>query len=258
MTFISLFSIRKSTEFLKDHWGRCCHLVCKFKTDWLYFKISTIYTFEKEKQLTKITLTHTHTPLTRPHTKVYKEHISSLGSSFANMFLTIQDLKVDQTLIQSENRGVLVSNINIPENEFNNLDSVLERVRNFIITEYSDILNIQYQVCATFELRNRVTGDLRQWTGSFNPKGNQPSALSSFQRFGPTFIEVVKNSTTPDNVYRKLRFYHTETDWIFQKLTSIIISVQSNINLTHATIARRNLLTNHGRRNRSVSSFLLP
>lgn len=181
------------------------------------------------------------------------------GLSFSIMYLTVQDLKVDQTVITSENNGIFVTNINIPESELNNLDTVLERARLLIINDYTNIENIQFQVCATYELRNTQTGDLRHWSGSFNPRGNQSNALSQFQRFGPNFKTIVKDASSPDNVLRKLRFHHAQTNWVFSRLTSIIISVQSEINLTHPTLIRRSLLfQRHGRRQRTISSFLLP
>lgn len=175
------------------------------------------------------------------------------------MFLTVQDLKVDQTVIPSEDRGIFVTNINIPESEFENLDNVLERVEQFILNDYVNIDRIHFQVCATYELRNTQTGDERQWCGSFNPRGNQSNTLSQFQLFDPNFQTIVKNASSPENVNRRLKFYHVQTNWVFHKLTSIIISIQAEVNYTHPTILRRNLLTiRNGHRNRTIQSFHLP
>lgn len=172
------------------------------------------------------------------------------------MFLTIQDLKVDQTYLSSESSGILVSNINIPESEFNNLDSVLERARQLISTDYINVANIQFQVCATYLLKNSETGEQRQWSGSFNPRGNQLNSLSPFQTFAPNFKTIVKNACSTDNVYRRLRFYHVQTNWVFEKLTSIIISVQAVVSTSHSTLIRRNLISR--RYGRSIQTFLLP
>jgi multidrug efflux pump subunit AcrB len=191
--------------------------------------------------------------------KVYKGCFPFVGASLTIMFLTLQDLKVDQTFIPSEDSGILVTNINVPESEFVNIDSVLERIRNLIVNDYYNVDNVQFQVCATYELRNTETGDVRKWTGSFNPRGNSSNALSAFQIFTPNFKEVVKNALKPDNVHRKLGFHHAQTNWVFQRLTSIIIAVQSEVNLTHPTLLRRSLLIQrNGRRNRTIQSFLLP
>jgi hypothetical protein len=132
-------------------------------------------------------------------------------------------------------------------------------VHMLILTDYTATENIQYQVCATYLLRNSETGDLRQWTGSFNPRGNQTNTLSPFQQFTPHFIRDVKNACMEENVQRRLRLYHVQTNWVFERLTSKIISVQSAVSLTHPTLFRRSLLARrHGNRSRTIQTFLLP
>lgn len=173
------------------------------------------------------------------------------------MSLNNQLLKVDQTCLPSEHYGILVSNINIPESEFENLDSVIERARQFIILDYSEVPNVQYRVCATYTLRNAETGDLRIWTGSFNPRNNETNALSDYQTFAPNFNTVVKNASAYENIFSNLTIRHSPTNWVFVKLNSIIISVQAKVSMSHHTILRRNLL-GRGRRSRSIRSFLLP
>jgi hypothetical protein len=174
------------------------------------------------------------------------------------MSLGLQDLKVDQTVLQSrDNVGIFVTNINIPAWE--NIANVLPRVRQLIVSDYTDVGNIQFQVCATYRLRNIQTGDTRQWSGSFNPRGNELNTLSSFRLFDHAFERTVLEASSEENVLRRLRFYHVQTDWVFDELTSIIISVQSLVNLTHPTLLRRGLVARrHGRTSRSISTFLLP
>lgn len=173
------------------------------------------------------------------------------------MFLTLQDLKVDQTVIPSDHCGIFITNVNIPESEFGNLDNIIERIRQLIVTDYVNIDPILFQVCATYQLRNTETNDIRQWTGSFNPRGNQANTLSPFQRFTPQFNTVVNSAVSEDNVLRKLRLYHTTTNWVFEKLTSFIINIQSEVQLNHPTLLMKGLrVTHHGKR--TIHSFLLP
>lgn len=175
------------------------------------------------------------------------------------MLLSIQDLKVDQTILPSEgNSGIFVTNINIPANELANLDNILTRVRLLIVNDYINVPNIQYQICATYELRNTETGDLRQWTGSFNPRGNQTNTLCPFQTFNLQFENVVRDSCSERNVLNRLRFYHVETNWVFHRLTSVLINVQSVVNLQHPTLLRRSLLAHRYGRTRNICTFLLP
>lgn len=175
------------------------------------------------------------------------------------MFYTIQDLKVDQTVLPSENRGIFVSNINIPVSELGNLGNVVARAQQLIQTDYANVPVIQYQVCATYQLKNIVTGDTRQWAGSFNPRGNQNNTLSQFVVFNiGNFAANVINAASQDNIHARLRFYHVQTNWVFDHLTSIIICVQAVVNLTHPTLTQRGLLVFHHGRRRNVHSFLLP
>lgn len=127
-----------------------------------------------------------------------------------------------------------------------------------IVSDYVNVSNIQYQVCSTYELRNTKTDDIRQWTGSFNPRGNQTSTLSPFQTFNANFENIVRNSCSEDHVLSKLRFYHVQTDWVFHRLTSVIINIQAVVNLTHPTLLRRSLLARRHGRNRNICTFLLP
>lgn len=174
------------------------------------------------------------------------------------MFLTLQDLKVDQTVLASDHSGILVSNINIPESEFTNLEAVIERTKTFIISEYGSLSVIHFQVCATYELKHIESGDIRQWTGSFNPRGNQYNTLCQFQEFTPDFNRIVRQSCSTENVYRRLRFYHVQTNWVFHKLTSFIISVQSRVPLNHPSIAQQQHGRNRRQRMRAHRSFYLP
>lgn len=174
------------------------------------------------------------------------------------MFLTIQDLKVDQTVLASDNSGILVSNINIPEREFVNLEAVIARVNAFIISEYGSLGVIHFQVCATYELKHIETGDIRQWTGSFNPRGNQYNTLCQFQEFSPRFSAIVRQSCSDENVYRRLRFYHVQTNWVFHRLTSFIISVQSRVPLNHPSLLQHQHGRGRRQRGRSHRSFYLP
>jgi hypothetical protein len=175
------------------------------------------------------------------------------------MLLTLQDLKVDQTVLVSDNAGILVSNINIPESEFVNLDAVIERTRAFIIQTYTNLNATQYQVCATYELKHIETGDTRQWTGSFNPRGNQYNTLCQFQQFTLQYNNRVKQACSEANVYRRLRFYHVPTNWVFHKLTSFIISVQSPVSLVNpAIILQYGGGGGRQRRSRIHRSFYLP
>lgn len=163
------------------------------------------------------------------------------------MPLDYTQLKVDQTLLHYGGRYLLISNINIPADLLvqPHIEGVLERIKRFILLDYTGIAdqNVHYQVCATYDLRNTVTGEVRHWSGSFNPRGNRLNILRDFQSFdSETFTEEVRGACHPTNVYNKLRFFHTETVWVFDGLTSAIVSVQAIIGAFHPTVEAKGLL----------------
>lgn len=177
------------------------------------------------------------------------------------MPLNAHQLKVNQTALPFNKHFLLVSNINIPEHYLrNDFEGVLARAHHFIVEDYTNIQNIQFQVCATYTLVNRVSGETRTWTGSFNPRGNQFNSLNQFQLFGAHFSQTVREACSDENIYQKLKIFHVDTNWVFEKLTSIYITVQGIAPLHHPTILKRSLASckKHGKTRRINADFYLP
>ena len=171
-------------------------------------------------------------------------------------------LKVDQTVMHHGEYLLLVSNINIPVDRLTtDLDQILDRADNFVRQDYVNLhpSHIHYQVCASYEIRNTATGEIRHWSGSFNPKGNRLNILSDFQVYSPaTFKDEVTRACQPNNVYNKLRFFHVQTAWVFDSLKSVIVCVQANIGALHPTVENRGLLgIRNGAHERIHHTFLL-
>ena len=166
-------------------------------------------------------------------------------------------LKVDQTLLHYGGRFLLITNINIPADYLTDqhLAGVLARTRRLILHDYRGInhQDIHYQVCASYDLRNSETGELRHWSGSFNPKGNRLNILCDFQTFvEDTFETEVARACHPNNVYNKLRFFHTQTTWVFDSLSSAIVCVQARISPNHPTVENKGLLDTRNGHHRRV------
>lgn len=177
------------------------------------------------------------------------------------MPLDVHQLKVNQTALPIANNFLLVSNINIPEEYIHeDFEAILTRTHRFIVEDYTNIPNVQFQVCATYQLVNRVTGATRTWTGSFNPRGNILNSLNQFQPFGGNFSQLVGQACSQDNIYQHLKIFHVDTNWVFDRLSSIYITVQGIAPLHHPTIQRKSLATckKHGKTRRSAVEFYLP
>lgn len=174
------------------------------------------------------------------------------------MLWTVHNLKVDQTVLTLDNGGcIFVSNINIPTTYLDQKEEILTRVYNFIQSDYIGCTSVQYQVTCTYELRNTVDGSIRQWTGSFSPRNNFYGSLTPFEYFGDSFIQIVANATDMNVVLEKLKFTNTATNYVFERLTSIIINVQALVNAHFPTLITRNLIYN-GRHFRSHNTIQLP
>lgn len=171
-------------------------------------------------------------------------------------------LKVDQTVLHYGENLLLVSNINIPVHRLTtDLALVLERADDFVRRDYVNLPHhdIHYQVCASYDLRNTATGEIRHWSGSFNPRGNRFNILCDFQVYSPALFKAeITRACQPNNVYNKLRFFHVQTAWVFDRLTSVIVSVQAQVGALHPTIENRGLLgIRNGARERVHVTFLL-
>lgn len=176
------------------------------------------------------------------------------------MHWTVHDLKVDQTVFSSEDSFIFVTNINIPVQELvNEPEQVIQRAYNFISTDYHNVPVVQYQVTATYELRNTVDNSIRQWTGSFSPRNNSYGSLTPFEYFNPTFIPRVRAASDLNYIRQKLTFVNVSTNYVFERLTSIIINVQASVNANFNTLIQRNLLyVRNGRHFRNQHTFPLP
>jgi len=176
------------------------------------------------------------------------------------MVLTVNDLKVDQTVLTSDETCIFISNINIPVSYFDELEPVLERTYNFLLQEYDTCRVVQYQVTATYELRNTVDNSIRLWTGSFNPRNNIHSSLTAFEYLDGTFIQKVAATTDAQFILNKLLVKNIATNYVFERLTSIIINAQAAVSENFSTLLRRNLIynSNNGRHLRNHITYHLP
>ena len=176
------------------------------------------------------------------------------------MLSTVHDLKVDQTALPSENAFIFITNINIPVEYLNQLETIFQRVYNFIKKEYHSCPVVQYQVTSSYELRNTVDNSIRQWAGSFSPRNNLPGSLTPFEYFDDSFIQHLATVTDLNFIHQKLKFTNATTDYVFERLTSIIINVQSSVGPHFTTLLRRNLVYNKngGRHSRHHITIPLP
>lgn len=174
----------------------------------------------------------------------------------------VDRLKVDQTaIIAGGNRFVLVSNINVPLGHLETreaTENVLDRIEAFINANYTTVNNVWYEITATYSLRHRESGTVRNWVGSFNPRAGP--IIHEATIFDATFKNVSQRILNLETVCANLlHFNNLESDWVFDSLHSIIFHVSGFVPQDYHILYTRNLL--HGtarRRIRQVATFDLP
>lgn len=164
----------------------------------------------------------------------------------------VSNIKVDQTCLPIGNSGdiVFISNINIPESylESPELPSLITRIRDFILNDYSTIQNVSFQVCASYNLVHSETGAIRYFHGSFMPGANRANSLLDFRHFGPEFVNQLTDTCKRDICEFVLKNVNLETSYVFHSLVSIIVSVQAKVKITHPKLMQRGFVSRKGNR----------
>ena len=164
-----------------------------------------------------------------------------------------EELKLDIYVvdIQDGARALLLLNFNIPNRHLVDppgYHQLLNEAAAFLQRELT-AQNITFQVSATYYLTNKVTGEERTWTGSFNYSSQNLAVLSGpdFLPFdGATFARRVAECTTQDNILDCLQWSDEDTDWTFSEIISIVVSCQTSLPRHHGFLLAHGLLQGGG------------
>jgi hypothetical protein len=145
----------------------------------------------------------------------------------------------------SENKSerLVLYNVNVPVHLISN-DSVYNVIRDTVVRDFDNNSGIYFQLSAVYTLVNRDTGDLRTWTGSFNPRNRQPSQLSTHRRFeADTFIDFARANSSVEVALQKLTANYATAGqtsvWTLQDLKAIIFSFQCKVRASHRLFQHR-------------------
>lgn len=167
-------------------------------------------------------------------------------------------LKVDCTAVrQQHNQYVVIYNINLPRDIVRDptqrLDA-LQRVRALLISDFSGVNNLSFQITGTYTLRHSETNEVKDWVGSFSTQINNPSVISQFQLFNrQTFVNTVFQIL--NTAEAQLLYNGRNSKWKFEELQSIIINVNCNVDGKHPVLKKRRLVR---RKIRFRNTFALP
>ena len=169
------------------------------------------------------------------------------------MFYSWQIFKVNAISVRhsaTSNERLVSYNINLPVPLIPN-ENVYSVIRDLIVHDFDNSPGIYFQISAVYTLVNRDTGDLRTWTGSFNPRNRQPSQLSTHRRFeADTFINFARANSSVEVALQKLTANFATAGntsvWSLQDLKAIIFSFQCKLRASHRLFLHRPQLQHVG------------
>ena len=133
----------------------------------------------------------------------------------------------------------------------------LERAQRLLSADLAPS-RMQYQLTGTYILRNINTGETVSFTGSFFAKANSPAIIQGFRPYNEATF--VRNSFDAlENAEEQLRSWRgQDTRFVFDRLVSVIVTVNALVTQNHPVLEKRQLLSNHGRYSRRRRTFKLP
>ncbi len=139
---------------------------------------------------------------------------------------------------------IVLYNVNLPRRLWQD-ESPLIRIRNLVTRDFHNVSGIYFQMSATYTLVNRENGEIRTWSGSFNPRNRVVSELTSHSPFqSDSFVPFVLAHSSPDWVFDKLttgggQLTAGKTSvWVLDEVKSIVISFQARLGVSHSFFSR--------------------
>jgi hypothetical protein len=139
---------------------------------------------------------------------------------------------------------IVLYNVNLPRRLWQD-ESSLIRIRDLVTRDFHNVSGIYFQMSATYTLVNRENGEIRTWSGSFNPRNRVISELTSHSSFqSDSFVPFVLAHSSPDWVFDKLttgggQLTAGKTSvWVLDEVKSIVISFQARVGVSHSFFSR--------------------
>jgi hypothetical protein len=152
-------------------------------------------------------------------------------------------LKVDETCLRlddSVSEVLFISNINIPIQHFND-EEICERVLNFIDNEFVGQTPF-YQICGTYFLKHKQTGEEKFWAGSFYPSRNLARGRLA-DLFEPYNRQVLQNrlGRLDELAASWAHLGGVDTVWAFDRPQSAIVNVNCRVPALYHRLLNRGL-----------------
>lgn len=165
-------------------------------------------------------------------------------------------IDVYQTTLAYENSYIFVSNIHLPPVTFQ-MVNLTQRIEDFVNAEYSENIEVHFELTASYTLVHTESGTIRKWVGSFSPQQN--FALTPLALFRETFHQTAAPLLDIGNLSRQIDQLIPNTVWALHEVESLIVNVSAVVPANYHRLLERGLLNQYGRRGRrKIKHSVLP
>jgi hypothetical protein len=124
---------------------------------------------------------------------------------------------------------LVIYNINIPYQYLDERETttrnILGRIKHLLMRDFVQH-NPVYQITASYNLINTVTGEFRVWTGSFSVRDNTPAQITRFMNFDPDTFVGDSLEHLEDFEEKLVRAPELSSNWMLNSINSVIFNVQ--------------------------------
>ena len=165
-------------------------------------------------------------------------------------------IDVHQTTLAYENSYIFVTNIKIPTVSFQTVN-LTQRIEHFVNFEYSENLEVYFEITASYTLVHTENGSLRKWVGSFSPLQN--FSLTQLALFRERFNQTIEPLLDIRHLSRQIQHLIPNTHWALEEVESLIVNVSAVVPSNYYRLIERGLINQYGRRGRrKIKHSILP
>ena len=142
-------------------------------------------------------------------------------------------LKVDAVSAPIEDADhsnfLIIYNINVPHQYLDERETttrnILERIKALLMRDFPQHEPV-YQITASYNLINIISGEFRVWTGSFSVRDNTPAQITGFLTFDPNTFVDDSLENLEDFEEKLVRAPELSSNWALNSINSVIFNVQ--------------------------------
>ena len=162
-------------------------------------------------------------------------------------------INVHQSIVSHENSYIFATNIAIPTISFQTAN-LTQRIQDFVNFEYSDEIEVYFEITARYTLVNTKDGTIRKCNSP-----EQHVVLSPVAVFRDAFSQAF--APLLDNRHLSRQFLHLipNAHWALEEVESLIVNITAVVPSNYHRLADKGLVNQEGRRVKNkTENFVLP